>query len=367
MRGVNAPELRTQVDILLFEAFPRELCHFLSVRHLTQLSDSAHAHSSLSLPYLAAVSTEPIMFKTITSLDAVVAKLAHFIDSSELRAEEKARIRDTIESATLPFLKLQILPSGKATVKPLSSLAPMLTEWTDASKTLISTLPTEQLFPVVDLWRIGFLSLTVGTWVSEVHASTPAATSGIISEFLNKAQLKPLPRSFVLTLLKCLCNTFCTPVLSQRLLSPGPLRDKLTDLAISQLLEKDNMVRTTAASLVFNIASSTQVQRTDAGKIDFSLQTYSGVDAEWEIEAVSAVIEGIRREESEEIREFSASSKDHSVEAVQSIDWSPVLDSSFGCPQHMRINYHNYWRYFRSGNCWRRKHPQWRRRPTLFS
>ena len=28
MRGVNAPELRTQVDILLFEAFPREPCHF---------------------------------------------------------------------------------------------------------------------------------------------------------------------------------------------------------------------------------------------------------------------------------------------------------------------------------------------------
>jgi hypothetical protein len=158
MRGVNAPELRAQVDILLFEAFPRELCHLLPVHHLTQLPDSAHAHSSLSLPHLAAVSTEPIMFGTIASLDAVVTKLAHFIDSSELRAEEKARMKDTIESATLPFLKLQVLPSGKSTVKPLSSLAPVLTEWMDASKTLISALPTEQLFPVVDLWRIGFLN-----------------------------------------------------------------------------------------------------------------------------------------------------------------------------------------------------------------
>ena len=307
------------------------------------------------------------MFRTIPSLDAVVAKLAHFIDSSELLVEEKARIKDTIESATLPFLKLQILPSGKSTVKPLSSLAPMLTGWAGVSKTLISALPTEQLFPVVDLWRIGFLSTTVGTWVSEVLASTPGATPGIIPEFLNKAQPKPLPRSFVLTLLKCFCNTFGTPALSQRLLSPGPLRDNLTDLAISQLLEEDNLIRTTAASLVFNIASSTQAQRTDVGKNDLSPQIYLGADAEWEIEVVSAVIEGIRREESEEIREFSASSKDHSVEAIQSIGWSPVLDSSFDCPQHMRINYHNYWRYFRSGNCWRRKHPRWRRRPTLFN
>jgi len=297
------------------------------------------------------VSTEPIIFRTIASLDAVVAKLAHFIDSSELRAEEKAKIKDTIESATLPFLKLQILPSGKSTVKPPSSLAPMLTEWMDASKTLISTLPMEQLFPVVDLWRIGFLSMTVGTWTSEVHASAPGATLGIISEFLNKAQFKHLPRSFTLTLLKCFCNTFGTPALTQRLLSPGPLRDKLTDLAISQLLGEDNLVRTIAASLVFNIASSTQARRINAGKNEFGPRTYSGADAEWEIEVVSAVVEGIRREESEEIREFPASSKDHPVEATQSIGWLPVLDSSFGCPQHMRISYHNYWRYFRSGNC----------------
>jgi hypothetical protein len=133
------------------------------------------------------------------------------------------------------------------------------------------------------------------------------------------------------------------------------------------LLEEDNLVRTTAASLVFNIASSTQAQRADAGKNNFVPQIFHGVDVEWEIEVVSAVIEGIRREESEEIREFSASSKDHSAEVTQSIGWLPVLDSSFGCPQHMRISYHNYWRYFRSGNCWRRKHPRWRRRLTSFN
>lgn len=306
------------------------------------------------------------MFRTIASLDAVVTKLAQFIDSSELRVEEKAKIKDTIESATLPFLRLQILPSGKTIVKPPSSLAPMLTEWTNASKTLIFALPTEQLFPVVDLWRIGLLDPTVGTWVSEEHARTPGTTS-TISEFLDKAHFRPLPRPFVLTLLKCLCNAFGSPALSQQLLSPSPIRDKLTDIVISQLLEEDNLIRTTAAGLVFNIASSTQAQREDAGRNGPSLQNYPGADAEWEIEVVSAVIEGIRREESEEIREFSASSKNRLVEATQSIDWSLVSDSSFGCPWHMKINYHNYWRCSRFGNCWRRKHPRWRRRPTLFS
>lgn len=356
MRGVNAPELRLQIDVLLFEAFPRESCHLLPIHYLAHLSDSAHAHSSLSLPYMAAVSAEPIMFRTIPSLDAVVTKLSHFIDSSDLRVEEKARIKDTIESAILPFLKLQILPPGKSSLKPLSSLTPMLTEWTDASKILISTLPTAQLFPVVDLWRIGFLSTTVGTWVSEEHASAPGATGSIISEFLIKEEFKPLPRSFVLTLLKCFSNAFGTPALSQQLLAPGLLREKLTDLAISQLLEEDNQIRTTAASLVFNIASTIQAQREGVGKNNLVPQTRAGVDAEWEIEVVSAVIEGIRREESEEIREFPVSPKNRSAETSQSIGWLPVSDSSFGCLRRMKASYRNYWRYFRSGNCWRRRH-----------
>ena len=256
--------------------------------------------------------------------------------------EEKARIKDTIGSVTLPFLKLQIIPSGKSAVKPLSSLAPMLTEWANASTTLASALPIEQLFPMVDLWRLGFLSTTLGTWVSEELVRTPGATSNIIYEFLNKAESKPLPRPFVLTLLKCFSNAFGTPALSQRLLAPGPLREKLTDLAISQLLEEDSLVRTTAASLVFNIASSVQAQRVDIGKGGFFPQTPMGVDIEWEIEVVSAVIEGIRREEGEEIREFYVSSKDHLVEVTQSIGSLLALGSSSGCHQHMKTTYRNY-------------------------
>jgi hypothetical protein len=276
---------------------------------LTRLPDSAHVHSSLSLPCLAAVSTEPIIFRTVASLDAVVTKLSHFIDSSQLPVEEKARVKDTIQSTTLPFLKVQIQISGKSTAKPPSSLAPMLTEWTDASIKLISVLPTEQLFPIVDLWRIGFLSTTVGTWVSEGHIGTPRVTRSIISELLKKAEPKPLPRAFVLTLLKCFSNAFGTLAFSRQLLTPGPLREKLTDFAISQLLEEDGPIRAAAASLVFNIAASTQTQRTDARKSNPVPPSYAGLDTEWEIEVVSAIVEGIRREENEENRKFSVSSE----------------------------------------------------------
>lgn len=38
MRGVNAPELRTQIDALLFEAFPRELRHLLVIHCLTSVA-----------------------------------------------------------------------------------------------------------------------------------------------------------------------------------------------------------------------------------------------------------------------------------------------------------------------------------------
>lgn len=302
--------------MLLFEAFPRKSYLLLPVHRLTRLPDIAHAHLSLSLPHLEAVSTTPIMFRAIASLDAVVTKLSHFIDSSALPAEEQARIRHTIESGILPFLKHQISPPGKSTVKPLSSLSPLLTEWVDASKSLTSALPAEQLFPVIDLWRIGFLSATVGAWVSEECANTPGVTSSIIFEFLNKAELKPLPRSFVLTLSKCFSNALGALPLSRQLLAPGPLREKLTDLAISQLLEEDHQVRATAASLVFNIASCTQAQRTETGKNNSLPQIHTGPDAEWEIEVVSAIIEGIRREESEEICKFSVGSKRHTVKST---------------------------------------------------
>ena len=304
------------------------------------------------------------MFKTIGSLDGVAAKLSHFIDASALLAEEKARMKDTVESAILPFLKLQTQPSGKSTVKPLSSLAPMLVQWTEASKTLISTLPTEQLFPVVDLWRIGLLSPTVGVWVSGEHASTPDITSSIIHEFLNKAELKPLPRSFILTLLKCFSNAFSTFPLSRRLLAPGPLRERLTDLAISQLLEGESHIRAIAASLVFNIASCIQTQREETEKNRFIPQSHDGFDAEWEIEVVSAIVEGIRCEENEEIRKFSASSKSRSFTVTQSTGWLPALVSSFGCLRHMRTSYRNYWMYFGFEICWRRKLPRWPRRLT---
>jgi len=89
--------------------------------------------------------------------------------------------------------------------------------------------------------------------------------------------------------------------LSQLLSAPGQLREKLTNLAISQLLEEDNLVRTTAASLVFNIVSRIHAQREGTGEDGSVPRTHTGVDSEWEIEVVSAVIEGIRREESEEI------------------------------------------------------------------
>lgn len=356
-----------QIDMLLSEAFPREPCLLLLVYHLTLLYCIAHAHSSLSLPYLAAVSTEPIIFSSVDSLDVVAAKLYHFIDSSDLSVEEKVRVKDVIESTTLPFLKFQIPSSGKSTVKPLSSLAPMLVKWTDASKTLISALPAEQLFPVVDLWRIGFISTPVGVWVSGELASAPGITSSIIDEFLRKTEPKPLPRSFIRTLLKCLSNAFGVSSLSRRLLTPGPLRDKLTDLAISQLLEEQTQIRTAAASLLFNIASCVQTQRGEMGEDDSIPQFHAGLDAEWEVEVVSAVIEGIRREESEEIRKFSADSKSRPVKVVQSIGWLPVSGSSFDCLQHMRASFRNCWKYLKFGNCWRRKHPLWRRRQTLFA
>jgi hypothetical protein len=99
-----------------------------------------------------------------------------------------------------------------------------------------------------------------------------------------------------------LSNAFATTALAQRILRSGTTREELTAFLITNLLNEDAVVRTAAASLVFNISASVQqsrVRNLQSGLIGSA----DSADGDWEVELVSAIVEAVGREDNEEVGE----------------------------------------------------------------
>ena len=64
LKGVNAPELKTQVDLLIYEAFPRQSSPLAGFRFgVADDVPIVHVHTSLSLPAVEAISLKPMLFR----------------------------------------------------------------------------------------------------------------------------------------------------------------------------------------------------------------------------------------------------------------------------------------------------------------
>ncbi|KAG6834077.1 hypothetical protein H0H93_012113, partial [Arthromyces matolae] len=219
LKGANANELRTQVDLLLFQAFPRRFYLFPPLNSTTNVVP-AHPHSSLSLPAVQALSLNPILFSQVPVIDTVLSKLSTFIDSATWPTSTTptpSQVKQSLTTVVAPYLKSRF--SSPPPSKPPSATPAVLASWSQATTALSSILPAESLFPLVDLWRLALLDPAVGSW-----AATAPAPSNPITIFINKAtttlqQTNPTsnPRNYLLTTLRLLSNTFATPLLSQTL------------------------------------------------------------------------------------------------------------------------------------------------------
>lgn len=307
LKGADGSELRTQVDLLIFQAFPRE--HFLRLGYIVVFQhDAAHPHSRLALPAIQALSLNSILFSQVPSLDTVLNKLISFISTSSLPERSRNEINETLSQTVLPYLKSRFALADKSSPLPSASTN-LLTTWASVTGTIADALPLAELFPLVDMWRLTFLDPAAGTWCSAI----PSKTSDPIVGFLKKGNegLDTAPRNYVLTLLRLLCNAFSSAVVAIRLLSDVPSsgetespRNLLTSLLVSTLLHQDAAVRTAAASLAFNVAGYLQKGRVE--NVRGVRNTGSeGEDGDWEVEMVSAIVEAIGRDkESEEVGEF---------------------------------------------------------------
>ncbi|KAJ3877193.1 PPPDE putative peptidase domain-containing protein [Lentinula edodes] len=273
MKGADANELRSQIDLLLFQAFP------------------PHPHNSLSLPAMQALSLNPILFTQAPALDTAANKLMSFVTSTQWSpnfTQSQTDVKQVLFNTVLPYLK------SRSNTTPSSANPILLASWAKTTSTLVQALPLESLFPLVDMWRLALLDSSVATWCA-AQQSTPNTTP--IHLFLSKviSSVASAPRAYLLTLLRLLSNTFSSPVLAPQLLL-GQVKFSMTALLVSTLLHEDASVRTAAASLVFNAAAFLQKGRVDAVKNGGGSGKSDIEDEDWEVELVSAVVEAIDRE-----------------------------------------------------------------------
>ncbi|TFY65392.1 hypothetical protein EVJ58_g2001 [Rhodofomes roseus] len=255
-KGADSAELRSQVDFLLFQAFP------------------PHPHTKLSLPVTEALSTKPILFTQVPVLDSLVNKLASLVDGSSPSPETTAAKVKLGQSFPV-YLKARF-PADKGVQPPknLSANTQLVTSWAEATRTIASALPASQLFPLVDLWRLALLDGAVAAWC----ATAPSQTNPV-HIFLNKAidalnAADPTARNTVLVTLRMLANATSSAALMKSLLSPAGQRADLTK----------------------GPRREPSAHRCDWAEVE--------EDGEWEVELVSAVLEAISNEaQSEEVGE----------------------------------------------------------------
>ena len=176
----------------------------------------------------------------------------------------------------------------------------LLVAWSEASRTLSSTLTPAQLFPLVDMWRLALLDDAVGAWCASAGPASPlrvflttAATA------LEGAQTDA--RNYVLVTLRMLANAFACAALVRTLLAAGAMRALTTRVLVSSLLHADAAVRTAAASVAFDVAAFLQKSRVDQVHGAGAAAALEE-DGDWEVELVSAVLEALSGEsESEDV------------------------------------------------------------------
>ncbi|KAF7291723.1 hypothetical protein HMN09_01264000 [Mycena chlorophos] len=282
LKGADAAELTTQVDLLLYEAYP------------------PHTHTTLSLPAIKTLSLSPILFTQVPALDTVLTKLNSFIDAAP-QSPHSAQAKQILAAQVVPYLKSRFVES-----KPTSATVPFLTAWGAVSITLVGVLPKESLFPLVDMWRLAVLDPATSAWLAATSNAGPVgAIAKLAQQTLSENTTDKGSRNFVLTALRLLTNAFSNSALSRVLLV-----DNAMATLVPALLHSDSAVRTAAASLAFNAAASVQRVRVATGaglgglppqdKVDAS-EVASAADEDWQVELVSALTEAIKEESGDEV------------------------------------------------------------------
>ncbi|EIN12585.1 thioredoxin family protein [Punctularia strigosozonata HHB-11173 SS5] len=291
-KGANVSELQSQVDMLIFQAFP------------------PHPHTKLSLPAIEALSLNPILFTQIPAFDALQSNLESFIDASPA-SFDKAQTKSILTAKLITHLKNRAGNKNYTTPPAMEGLFIGCAVFTTM---LARELPIDQLFPLVDLWRLALLDPAVSAWAAALSPGAQDPIEVLSTKAIAAFDL-PNSRNYILITLRMLANAFSSPQLARRLLlsrsaasssafqggaaDSRSARKRTTALLVPALLHEDAAVRTAAASLAFNVSAWLQKGRVERVR-GRTGATEDEEDPEWEVEMVSAVVEALSREDKSE-------------------------------------------------------------------
>ncbi|KAG8832841.1 hypothetical protein FRC17_000545 [Serendipita sp. 399] len=287
LKGIDVPELRTQVNLLIYDAFP------------------PHPHAKLSLRELRCTSLKPILFSQVPKFDALSNKLLATVDTLGIPVDQKKSGKAFISEHMVPYLstKLGAAPGG-ATNRPAIFFD--LALWSKETKNLSKAIPPASLFPLVDLWRLAVLNPDVSAPLVTTSETPLVHMLKIALDSMSSTET----RNLSLTAVRLACNLFANPALGRRMLQTVPYgadgikpRDVITGLLVSSLLSDVPNVRIAGASLAFNVSAFLQAPLMEClskGMTGQMKKEDAVDDPDWELEILSAVVEAIEREENED-------------------------------------------------------------------
>ncbi|CAO3650460.1 unnamed protein product [Mucor fragilis] len=261
-KGANYAELKSQVDILLFEAFP------------------PHPHRKILLRAVVDQPNVPILYSTPGKWDMIYTKLNSFLET---------------QGVTLDADQKSVLDQSKAFLeKKDTSLN--AGQWKSLVDVLLQKLTVDQLFPLFDIYR----SLLLSKSVSDFYVSDPSQIASIM-DIASKSE-SPAKATWLM-ILRIACNIFAGTTLSTTQFTSNLAashRSQLTQLLVTSLLASDAQVRQAAASLAYNCSTCIAVERLEKEK-----GTFSGMaeqeDDDWQVELTSAVMDALIKETDQEI------------------------------------------------------------------
>lgn len=276
MRGADKRGLESRVESFLDDCFPR------------------HPHRRLYLPQTERVSTQPITATATPAYPALLSKLGSFEGATPAHVK-------VLSTEVVPFLE------GKVTLDD-TRLRTLVDKWTTSTNALLRTLKPADTFPLNDLWRVGLLNPRVSSALAlclSPSTTRPQPLGPILSLTANtlKTEASATPRPLLLTTLRLATNLLAPLPLANLVLSPGAaLQPDLVTVLIEALLHPEVSVRKAAADVAVNAAGwrhrvSKERARLEgeSGEDDF------GNEADWEVELLSALLEGIGREQDPDV------------------------------------------------------------------
>lgn len=277
------------------------------------------------------VPRNPILVSASPNLKGLLSKLDSFISATPTsNFNEKADLQDARKSiSTLIVPALEKRFSDNSTAKTLSLSSSDLQAWSKATETLLKSLPTASLFPLLDLFRLAVVDEPVAKQLSSIKMGDQQLTTRIISH-INTERTKvnnqngsasSSLKSTLLTSLKLLTNILASASQRSSFLGSGSATSDATALIVAGLLSDDKAVRAAGANAAFNAvlhAGEGRIEWLDEDNVD------GNVGPEWEAEIASALVEALNQErESDETSECHSQSES-TPEALGSLLFSFV-------------------------------------------